>query len=275
MPPASPAAPSNLPPPGWYAVGDGRTLWWDGVQWQQHAPMAPVEPYQSVGRVGGATAVLIGLSGLVSLVAAGTEVHRYLLMDRVMDRDPTLTYSQLQSADDLATTVGLVDLGVMLVAGIVFLVWVHTVFKNLHGALRSRAVEFSPGWAVGWWFVPIANLFKPKQVMNEAWTASAPGTSDPTLPVAYSVPRKPPSLLSWWWAAWIGAGLISRFSVGWYSGDPMTRSASSLQTEFLWGAIGAGVYVVAAILAIQVVRDITQRQEARAHNVARSQVWGG
>src|SRR5688500_18010935 len=45
-----------------------------------------------------------------------------------------------------------------------FLIWVYRAFNNL-SALKPGNLEFSPGWAVGWWFIPFANLIKPFQAM--------------------------------------------------------------------------------------------------------------
>jgi hypothetical protein len=54
-----------------------------------------------------------------------------------------------------------------LVTIIVVLVWIHGAFL----ALRGRT-SFSPGMAVGGWFIPIANLFLPALILRDAWRAS-------------------------------------------------------------------------------------------------------
>jgi heme/copper-type cytochrome/quinol oxidase subunit 2 len=41
-----------------------------------------------------------------------------------------------------------------------FLIWEYRAYKNL-SALNAQNLEHSPGWAVGWWFIPFANLVKP------------------------------------------------------------------------------------------------------------------
>ena len=43
--------------------------------------------------------------------------------------------------------------------------------KNVR-ALGASGLEISPGWSAGWWFIPIANLFKPVQSMSEIYRAS-------------------------------------------------------------------------------------------------------
>lgn len=74
------------------------------------------------------------------------------------------------------------------------LTWIHRANHNAR-ALGASGLAFTPGWAVGWYFVPIAFLWKPFQAMREIWRASsAPGEWR----------RRPGSpLLGWWWALWI------------------------------------------------------------------------
>src|SRR5439155_11350703 len=40
-----------------------------------------------------------------------------------------------------------------------WLFWQHRVTRNVWA--RGHPIKTSPGWAVGWWFIPIANLWMP------------------------------------------------------------------------------------------------------------------
>jgi uncharacterized protein DUF4328 len=55
-----------------------------------------------------------------------------------------------------------------------FFVWMNRIYQKLPG-LGARDLQGSPGGAVGWWFVPIANLYKPFQYLREIWRALTPG----------------------------------------------------------------------------------------------------
>ena len=61
--------------------------------------------------------------------------------------------------------------------------------KNIHKFEVARDYT-SPGWAVGWYFIPFANLIKPYGVMDEIWDGSHQGDEAPD----YS-----PSTLGLWW----------------------------------------------------------------------------
>ena len=70
-------------------------------------------------------------------------------------------------------------------------------------------MRFTPGWAVGWYFVPIAWFWKPYQAMAEIWRASrnpAEWRGEPVSP-----------LLAGWWVLWIvpfWSGDIVEWAVG-------------------------------------------------------------
>ena len=56
-------------------------------------------------------------------------------------------------------------------------------------------MAFTPGWVVGWYFIPIAWFWKPYQAMREIWQASVS-------PADWKQQVGSP-LLVWWWALWI------------------------------------------------------------------------
>ena len=60
----------------------------------------------------------------------------------------------------------------MLSTGILVLTWIHRANHNAR-QLGADDMRFTPGWAVGWYFVPIAWFWKPYQAMKEIWLASA------------------------------------------------------------------------------------------------------
>ncbi|HYI49680.1 MAG TPA: DUF4328 domain-containing protein [Allosphingosinicella sp.] len=90
------------------------------------------------------------------------------------------------------------EFGLFVGTAIAFLVWLYRAKANAR-ALGAGDMMVSPGWAVGWYFVPLANLVMPFTTMRELWQASArprdwqlaPGS--PVIPV--------------WWACWLGSSI--------------------------------------------------------------------
>ena len=251
----APAA-GSAAPPGWYAVPGGRTLWWDGAAWHDGQPLTMPAPYQPLRTLALVTKVLLVVGMVVSAVAIAVDLRRRALVGRyASDLDIGLSTSgaaALRDADRLAEALALVTVGVFLLTVVAFLLWRHRVQTNLVGPLLVRGVEGTPGWAVGWWFVPFANLVKPKQLMDEAWMAS-----DPDAP-AHSVAWRgdAPALLSWWWAAWISSWLVARIQL---SGTP-----ELFRAQMAVGSVAKVLSIVAAVLLIRVIDGLSARQRARA-----------
>ena len=81
-----------------------------------------------------------------------------------------------------------------LVTAILLLAWIYRANYNAR-ALGAADMAFTPGWAVGWHFIPIAWFWKPYQAMREIWQASVS-------PADWKQEVGSP-LLVWWWALWI------------------------------------------------------------------------
>lgn len=100
------------------------------------------------------------------------------------------------SVAGLRTTIAVLAFLVGAVAVVSFFFWLRRAVRNAQklGLVRQR---FDGGWAVGGWFVPVLNLWRPKQVINDVWSGSGAGTR---------------SLVDWWWTAYI-VGIYIAFPV--------------------------------------------------------------
>lgn len=146
------------------------------------------------------------------------------------------------------------------VTGVVFLAWLRRSYRNLI-AMGTPGLRHKPGWAVGAWFVPLLNLARPIEIVNDLWRSS-----DPELPAGdagwYS--SRPPRWFSWWWACWLATSVI---------GGVASRIPEDTFTGFRV-AVVAGVVsevfgIPAALLGMRVVADVTRRQRQRAVRFAR------
>lgn len=145
-----------------------------------------------------------------------------------------------------------------LVTALLFLLWLHRVYGNLR-ALGATRLRFSPGWAVGTFFVPGVNLVWPFLVVREIWTASAPDASD--------APQPPPGATSpwvaWWWGCFVTASMLDP---GPWRLMENTATRFGLGVSSLILVVGQLAEIAAAVLGIVVVRRIDTSQ-ARAHAV--------
>jgi hypothetical protein len=145
---------------------------------------------------------------------------------------------------------------------VMFLIWLFRIYKNLDFLESQQHREFTPGWAVGWWFVPFANLVKPFQVMREAWFDSNPEIETEQTFLSASL-RAAPSYMGFWWALWIGSNIFSNIA-GRFSDLNDPADVPLLGLVFI---LASGLSIAAAIICIKMVRDITSRQEQRFANL--------
>jgi hypothetical protein len=139
---------------------------------------------------------------------------------------------------------------------VVFATWTYRMNANIH-ALGSNNLRFTPGWAVGWYFVPIANLWKPYQVVRELWLAS-------NNPAGWQTDRSS-KLLSWWWTTWLAYLFFPLVSVAYMMRLSVQGDAfSPLLLIELFGVVYAALGLAAAILAYFVVTRIGASQAQAA-----------
>src|SRR5437870_9536301 len=154
--------------------------------------------------------------------------------------------------------VGLLKLATLLGTGIVWLTWLYRAYGNL-GLVGSKRSRFSQGWAVGCWLIPFVNLVRAYQTMKDLWLRSE-SLNDRD---GYDNLPAPAFLTTWWGVYWTWAAVERVF--GFLA--PNTQSAGDLTNvtdlELLVNVVG----IVAALLAIKVVREIDSYQQ-RFHDAA-------
>lgn len=190
----------------------------------------------------------------------------YIIMSIVMMAFPDARMD-LGDGDSLNIGLGLIGLAAILeiflriLTIIFFLIWEYRSFNNL-SALRARNLEYSPGWAVGWWFIPFANLVKPFQVMRELWNESDPDFDEETGFLHTSAGT--PEIIGFWWGTLLLSGFIGRIA------DRMVDSKSGEPSEFFPVAliVASILQLAASILIILIVKGITDRQEQRFKKIA-------
>ena len=145
----------------------------------------------------------------------------------------------------------------LLGTAVAFSMWIYQANATAH-QLGAQGMQFTPGWAVGWFFIPIGNLFKPYQVAQETWKAS-----DPAMPLdrptAWRAIRGS-SLIGLWWTAWIISNVLYQisFRVELKSsgrGGAMTGLALAVPADLL--------AIVAAGFAILWIWQLRDRQARR------------
>lgn len=213
------------------------------------APKIPYRPANA--HVGWVVGLLIAAAAIafLSTILALNEIR--LIGDIGAGR--FVSESQAQRADVMFGITGVIQVMVFIGTVIAWCIWQHRAQSNL-SPLYSHELKFSPGWAVGWWFIPFANLFKPYQAMKELWQASDPNAE----PTGWKQSQVS-SALGWWWVSYLAAGLLGNLF-----GRFPEETIEQIQTGFYLAISSDVALIVAAFLAIFLIREIHRRQELKA-----------
>jgi hypothetical protein len=126
-------------------------------------------------------------------------------------------------------------------------------------------MTYTPGWSVGWFFVPLANLVMPYLVIREIWQASGPGQGA-------NWRRAPVSaVLSVWWVVGVVGGMSHytpfRILLGKLNLAPLATETFWLGSllEDSWFLLVSNLVAVAiALLDAVVVLWITAMQDQKS-----------
>jgi len=185
------------------------------------------------------------------LVVASTALS--LWISAGMDANTPVSLTEptpgLEIGDLLVGLSGILYTLTYLIAGFLTLKWIYRVSKNAH--VLASGLTVSAPWAVGWYFVPFANLFMPFRAMREAWQASEGPQAWRSVPV--------PSLLRWWWALWLIGNMISSlsFRLGLRAGT-LGEAVGSQVLDVISGFID----IPLALVLIRIVRRLSATQQA-------------
>jgi hypothetical protein len=189
-----------------------------------------------------ATSMLVVVSTAVSLALATS-----------LPPETPVSFSEptpgLELGDFLVGVSSVLFTFVYLVAGFLTLKWIFRVSRNAH--VLASGLTVRPPWAVGWYFVPFANLLMPFRALREAWQASENPQAWRSVPV--------PSLLRWWWGFWLVENTLGSmsFRLG-LRADTLGETAATQMVEIV-----SGLSDIPLVLAlVRIVTRLSAMQQA-------------
>lgn len=136
-------------------------------------------------------ATQVALAGAVVADLAG--VAHSIWSSRVLRSwydDPASADASLgETIDNVGLALILLQVGLLLVAGVLMIIWLY----RAHASDRMNAawLQHGSGWAIGGWFVPILNLWRPYQMVRDVERGATSG-------------RSSSAVVGLWWAGWLG-----------------------------------------------------------------------
>jgi len=185
--------------------------------------------------------LIVGFAVTVALLAGEIgEINGDIVLD---NPDPSLM-ERLYFAVLLANTL------VSLTTVVIFAMWIYRAAANVVAA-GIAGFDFTPGWAVGWYFIPFANLVQPFRAMRQIWNASHAGSSD--------LDRGDP-ILTLWWTVWLASNISANISI---QMSFRATSVEMLRTSLYLGAISSVLSLVLFVVGMRLVERITEAQRDR------------
>jgi hypothetical protein len=267
------------PAPGWYPdpVDSEGLRYWDGKRWTveqagaQAGPPAAEAGARPLARIGGVAWSVYATFGAFLLFSVANLLYTLDYSDALGAARDGEAIGVGEANDKFDAFNAVSGLGVLfaIALAIGFLVWFHRAYSNAAGLTRQK-LRYGTGWSVGAWFIPVFNLWRPKQIANDVWRAGDPKARENSnwnaLPVA--------GIVHWWWAIWILGSVIGGAGGGLLAIDsplvdhaetPGSVSDSDLEQEYVATtlvAAGVAVQMIGAVLAMMVVRRASERQDA-------------
>jgi hypothetical protein len=200
-----------------------------------------------------ALVVLFGIMLCAAVVLSAALVNRISVVQDFKAGHFGDILTRANDADDFANGASAFYGLTQFVIAVVFIVWQFRAAKN-NDALDRAAPRFGPGWSIGGWFIPLANLAIPVLIMQDLWRGATPTTprGDPRWRGA-----KSSWLIGVWWAVFVVS--LLRFGAN-NSGLHGSGTLDDIETSNIIALVGVIATAIAAILAAFVVWMLSRRQ---------------
>jgi len=138
---------------------------------------------------------------------------------------------EVESNNTRQQIIGLLYLITFIITGIAFLKWIYRANSNCHG-FGAQGMKFTPGWSIGYYFIPILNLYRPYQVMKEIWNISKNPNDWQN--------EQGSSLLGWWWLLWLISCFFGQLSFRMsMKADTLSSWQTSTTVSIIKGDVGS------------------------------------
>ncbi len=200
----------------------------------------------------GVTKILKVLLALGAVIAVISILSHFMQAELIKHEGISATVAEaIYSREQI---IGFIQAGLYLLTAIFFGRWIVRANKNVR-ALGADGLRITPGWAVGYFFIPMANLWRPYQAMKDLWLASHSPSSWNTALIGIIVPI--------WWALWLLSIFIGQIAFR------MTLHANTL--DQIYACINVNILtefieILLCLVAIALVSQIAGAQTSHHRN---------
>jgi hypothetical protein len=205
-------------------------------------------PYGAFRDNGTLKTILVSLLVIDAMMSIFTSGVLNLLDIQRQNRDEywlTDEPSKLDNIISLASGIHVLFISVLI---ILFFVWINRSCKN-GWLLDGPRMKTTPGWAVGYYFIPILTFWKPFTAMKEIRSAS------------YGSDTALRSILPLWWTFWLISLFLNIYIFGCHM-DADNQESYLMACKL--DLVSVPVEIIHNYLAIALVTGVTLAQQRRA-----------
>ena len=238
-----------------------------------HAPQASVPPpparmpyigsvFSAVRGVGLAVQIMLGVVSLIGIGEIVSLFGRISLINRILEAPRSVSLIEADQSDQAVRSWSIGWEVAYLATAIVFSVWFFRVRKNA-GLWEPQNQRRSQGWSFWGWVCPIVNFWFPFHIASDALESSR---------VAATPPRTGRVILGFWWGTWLAQFVVSAITRAIGSGDH--TAAATIATAKV-EIIGDGIFLACGVLAILLVRNLSDLQHRKINTPYVPGTWSG
>src|SRR5690554_1726951 len=185
----------------------------------------------------------------ISIISNFLEYDFLSKLDSGVYHDHSKMMADAYLSDNRQNVIGIIYSIIFITSGFLILRWIHRANNNIR-AVGAENLKFTPGWSIGYYFIPFLSLWKPYQAMKEIWKAS-------TNPKKWEN-ESTPGILPLWWTFWIISNI--GFSIS------LRLSEDNNSIEYLMGMnvftqVLLGFDILCSFLLIKIIKQIHYNQK--------------
>ncbi|MFM8398261.1 MAG: DUF4328 domain-containing protein [Pirellula sp.] len=193
--------------------------------------------------------ILLGLGAALAVISVLSSLMQAELLSR-----ESFSEAEGQTNDVREGVIGLLQFALYIFTAVIFGRWIVRANRNVR-ALGAEGLRITPGWALGYFFVPILSLWMPFQAMKDLWRASQnPGD---WANVAAS------SILPAWWTLWLISAIAGQVSL---RTSMAAKKLEGLQVATYVQMVSQALDIPLCLVAMALVTQIAKAQHSHVQS---------
>jgi hypothetical protein len=199
--------------------------------------------------------ILIWATLAIEVISVISDYFQYRLISGMVAGEP-IDMGLAESNDMRQRLIGITAIIVLIVSAIIYVRWFRRAFYNLE--TKTRGLQFSNNDAASCWFIPLLNLYKPFQIMDEMYRRTEILLSEQVKDYKASFTFYN---IRWWWAFWIlhniAGQIVFRMAMA-------AETADEILNATIFSMVTGLINIPLALIAILVIQDYTEKENLLA-----------